>query len=87
MEIEYIGELLPDGHLSVDPIVLSKIPKNERVKVTIVPLSKDKTVQNQMKDPATKRFLKRLQNAPKLGKLKGGLSREDLYEEMADDRY
>ena len=37
-------------------------------------------------DSATQRFLARLENAPRLGQIKGNLSREDIYEEMADER-
>ena len=37
-------------------------------------------------DSATQRFLSRLENAPRLGQIKGDLSREDIYEKMADER-
>ena len=35
MELEYIGEVLPDGHLSVDPFVAGKIKKGQKLKITI----------------------------------------------------
>jgi len=38
-------------------------------------------------DAATQRFLSRLENAPRLGQIKGDLSREDIYEEMADEDF
>ena len=38
-------------------------------------------------DSATQRFLARLENAPKLGRIKGELSREDIYEDRADERF
>jgi hypothetical protein len=36
-------------------------------------------------DPATEKILSRLKNAPKLGRIKGELRREELYEELADE--
>ena len=65
MEIEYVGELLSDEHLSVTP---------------------EENGKNLM-DAATQRFLAGLENAPRLGRIKGDLSREDMYEDMADDRF
>jgi len=38
-------------------------------------------------DSATQRFLARLENAPRLGQIKGDLSREDIYEDRADERF
>ena len=35
MELKYVGEILPDGHLSVDPAVAEKIKKGQKLKVTI----------------------------------------------------
>ena len=90
MEIEYIGELLPDGHLSVNPSVRSKIRKGEQLKITVEPLPNDSQGEFQGKkkmDSATQRFLARLENAPKLGQIKGELSREDIYEDMDDERF
>ena len=53
MEIEYIGELLSDGHLSVDPSVLSKIKKGESLKISIEILSIDSRVESQDKRELT----------------------------------
>ena len=89
MELEYIGELLPDGHLSVKQSVLSKIREGEQLKITVEPLPNDSQGESQGKkkmDAATQRFLSRLENAPRLGQIKGNLSRENIYEEMADER-
>ncbi len=38
-------------------------------------------------DPATERFLQRVRNAPRLGRVNEPLSREDLYEEMLNGKY
>lgn len=83
MEIEYIGRLLPDGHISVDPSVLPKIQKGERLRIKIEPI---KTKKIKDSDPATKRILARLKNAPKLGKIEGQLRREDIYETRSDEK-
>jgi len=42
MEIEYIGKLLPDGHISVDPSVLPKIKKGEKLRIKIEPIDREK---------------------------------------------
>jgi len=90
MEIEYIGELLPDGHLSVASTVLENIQQGKPLKITINPLADsaaDKFVQTRELDPAAKRFLSRLENAPNLGLIKGNLTREDIYEDMVDEKF
>ena len=90
MAIEYIGELLSDEHLSVTPAVLSRFCKGEPLKITIEALGEniqDKLHDKKPLDAATQRFLSRLENAPRLGQIKGDLSREDIYEEMADERF
>ena len=90
MAIEYIGELLSDEHLSVTPAVLSRFCKGEPLKITIEPLPNDSQGESQGKqkmDSATQRFLARLENAPKLGQIKGELRREDIYEDRADEGF
>jgi len=90
LKIECTGTVSPDGRLSLDPAVLSKISAGERVKVVVVPLSEDaseEAARSHVPDPAAERFLSRLDNAPDLGRIRGDLSREDIYEEMADDGY
>lgn len=88
--IEYIGELLPDEHLSVTPAVLSRLSKGQPLKITVEPLHKHADSLDSGKkhpDAATRRFLARLENAPRLGEIKGDLNREDIYEEMVDERF
>jgi hypothetical protein len=90
MELEYIGVLLPDGHLSVNQSVMSKIKKGEQLRITVEPLPNDTQGEFQGKkkmDSATQRFLERLENAPKLGQIKGELSREDIYEDRVDEKF
>lgn len=90
MTIEYIGQLLPDEHLSVAPSVLSRLQKGQPLKITVEPLhrhTENEISGNKPIDASTQRFLARLENAPRLGQIKGDLSREDLYEEMADDKF
>jgi len=90
MTIEYIGELLPDERLSVTPEILSTFRKGEPLKISVEPLSEDTQDEvhgKNLLDAATQRFLSRLENAPRLGQIKGDLSREDIYEEMADERF
>ena len=41
MGLEYVGVLLPDGHLSVNQSVLSKIREGEQLKITVEPLPND----------------------------------------------
>ena len=90
MEIEYIGKLLSDGHISVDPAVLPKIKQGEKLRIRIEPIEEDqetKSPDEPKTDPATARILARLANAPSLGRINGNLRREEIYEERSDDRF
>ena len=92
MELEYIGELLSDGHLSVDPSVLSKIKKGESLKISIEILSIDSRVESQDKrelDPATKRILERMKNAKPIGAPDDSeeLSHYRLMEERMEEKF
>ena len=92
MELEYIGELLSDGHLSVEPSVVKRLKQGEKVKVTIqmLPNELKKSMKSRDRsgmDAATKRLLKRINNAPSLGQIQGTLSREEVYEDRLDEKY
>ena len=90
MAIEYIGELLSDEHLSVTPAVLSRFSKGEPLKITIESFPENTQGEvhgKKQMDAATQRFLLHLEKAPRLGQIKGDLSREDIYEEMADEKF
>jgi hypothetical protein len=39
MELEYIGEILPDGHLSVDSAIIEKLKSGQKLKIKIEPIS------------------------------------------------
>ena len=43
MELEYIGKLLPNGHLSVNPSVAKKIKKGQKLKIRIEIYEEEKT--------------------------------------------
>ena len=92
MELEYIGELLPDGHLSVEPSVINKLKRGEKVRIRIQALPKGvreaaKNKEQLELDAATKRILNRMKNAPSLGRIEGTLSREEIYEDRLDEKY
>ncbi len=92
MELEYIGEVLPNGHLSVEPSVIKKVRQGQKFKIRLQPLPKDlkNTATNREKfglDAATKRILNRMKNAPSLGRIEGTLSREEIYEDRLDEKY
>ena len=90
MEIEYIGEVLIDGKLPFDPAALCHLKKGQKLRITIRPLadaSQRKIPGEAEMDAAAKRFLARMGNAPRLGQIKGDLTREDIYEDMADERF
>lgn len=90
MAIEYIGKLLPDGHISVDPEVRSRIRQGEKLRIKIERMESDEHENAQAgkkPDPATERILARLANAPKLGRINGEMRREEIYEERSDDRF
>jgi hypothetical protein len=87
MEIECVGKKSGDGQILLDPSLINRAKIGSTIKLKIiVPEQKEKKGKKQM-DAATQRFLSRLENAPKLGRIKGNLSREDIYEDMADERF
>lgn len=89
MEIEYIGELLQDGHLSVAPAVKSKLKKGDKLKIKIDLLSTNKNKKTEKLDPATLRILKRINNAKPIGAPDDprSLSHSKLAEERIDEKF
>ena len=70
MKIEYFGELLADGHLSVDPDVLSKLNKGVKLKITIEPLPTNISINPPIKkeyDLATRRLLEKMRTGNPIG--------------------
>ncbi len=65
MKIEYIGEVLPDGHLSVEPEVMNKLKKGVKVKIRIeVPVIEEK---RGTLSPAAKKLVASMENAKAIG--------------------
>lgn len=92
MELEYIGEFLPNGHLSVEPSVIKKVRQGQKFKIRLQLLTNDikNTATNRKKvglDAATKRILDRMKKAPSLGRIEGTLSRKEIYEDRLNEKY
>jgi hypothetical protein len=68
MEIEYIGEVLPDGKLSVDPSVARRLSTGRKMKVTLsVPEEACGASEPKQLSPAARRLLEGMKNAKSLG--------------------
>ena len=68
MEIEYIGEVLPDGRISVDPFIAQRLRTGEKLRIRIEQIPDTPESQsNKELDPATQRILERMKNAGSLG--------------------
>ena len=64
---EYIGEILPDGGLTIHGETRDRFAVGEKVRVMIKPIpTPDKKPLEQL-DPATKRLLERIRNAKPIG--------------------
>lgn len=88
MEIEYIDEVLPNGHLSVDPAIAEKLKAGQKVRIRIEQLVDEYGTQEKKDlDSASKRVLHRIQNAPSLGTILGDLRREEMHGDKIDERY
>ena len=86
--MEYIGEMMPDGRLTIDPSVAKKLSTGQKLKIKIQQLpAATKTQGTKEPDPATLRILERMNNAPQLGLIHGTLSREEIYGDRIDERY
>jgi len=65
MEIEYVGEFLADGHLSVDSFIADKLIKGAKVKIKIEIFTQQKNLEKS--DAAAVRILQRMRNAKAIG--------------------
>jgi hypothetical protein len=74
----YVGEVLAGGKLSIDPSISRKLIRGQKVKVTLEPVaeSPERRAKKGL-DAATLRVLENIRNAPRLGSMRGDLSRED----------
>lgn len=88
MEIEYIGEVLPDGHLSLEKKVLKVLNVGEKVKVRLGNI-KGKKPKGKKLDAATQRILDRMNNAKPIGAPDDPrmLSHSKLAEERIDEKF
>jgi len=89
MELEYIGEVLPDGHLSIEPSVLKEIQVGEKLKVRIQTITEKKEGLSGEFDPATQRILARMRNAKDLGtpEKPEALRHSVLFEERVGEKF
>ncbi len=86
--MEYIGEMLPDGRISVDPSIAYRLRAGQKLKIKIeqIPDTPKATGKKEL-DAATLRLLERMKNAPRLGLIKSAIRREEIYGERIDERY
>ncbi len=87
MEIEYIGELLPDGHLSIEPEVVDRLEKGVKVKIIIeIPVIDEK---REMLSPAAKRLVASMENAKAIGLPSDPqeISHSKLAEEQMEEKF
>ena len=52
MELEYIGEMLPDGHLSVDSAIIEKLKSGQKLKIKIEPIQAPESSSGYLSDEA-----------------------------------
>lgn len=85
--LEYIGEMLPDGRISVDPSIAHKLRTGEKLRIRIeqIPDAPKATGKKEL-DATTIRLLERIKNAPRLGVIQGEIRREEIYGEQVDER-
>ena len=85
---EYIGEILPDGHLSIEPSILKKVQVGEKIEVRIRIIKKKTQDLSGKFDPATERILARMRNAKDLGAPENpeALRHSVLFEERMEEK-
>ena len=67
-EIEYTGEVLPDGRISVDPSIAHRLRTGQKLRIRIEQIQDTPESQsNKELDPATQRILGTMKNAGSLG--------------------
>lgn len=66
--LEYTGEVLPDGRISVDPSIAQRLRTGQKLRVRIEQIPDTPEPQSKKElDPATQRILGRMKNAGSLG--------------------
>jgi hypothetical protein len=74
--------------MTTDPAISKQLIADQKIKVTVESLPDDSGAKTKKElDPATRRFLDLLENAPNLGLIGGTFSREEIHGERIDERY
>ena len=79
MQIEYVGEILPDGHLSILPDIRKKFKVGEKVKVR---LRKKLSRQTKQLSPQAQELIRLFEEAPD----RGGYSGREITREFIHER-
>ncbi|RJP85533.1 MAG: hypothetical protein C4518_15630 [Desulfobacteraceae bacterium] len=79
MEIEYIGKLLPDGHISLPPDVREKFQIGEMVKVRLTKQIKNRPTSL---SPQAQELIRMFEEAPD----RGGYLGQEITREFIHDR-
>lgn len=78
MQIEYVGEILPDGHLSISPDIRKQFCVGEKVKVRLRRKVSKKTMEL---SPQAKELIRLFEEAPDRGGYYGHeITREFIHE-------
>ena len=79
MQIEYVGEILPDGHLSILPDIRKRFKVGEKVKVR---LRKKLSKQTKQLSPQAQELIRLFEEAPN----RGGYSGREITREFIHER-
>lgn len=79
MQIEYVGEILPDGHLSISPDIRKRFKVGEKVKVRLRRKVSKKTMEL---SPQAKELIRLFEEAPD----RGGYSGREITREFIHER-
>ena len=88
--LEYTGEVLPDGRISVDPSIAHRLRTGDKLRIKIEQIPDTPKPQSKKElDPATQRILERMKKASQLGASANPeeLSHSVLMEERMDEKF
>ncbi|WP_045214252.1 hypothetical protein [Desulfonatronovibrio magnus] len=88
--MEYIGEMLPDGRISVEPSIAHRLRTGEKLRIRIEQIPDESKNKGEKElDAATKRLLERMKNAGSLGTPDNPdeLRHSVLMEERMEDKF
>lgn len=63
MELEYIAEVLPDGHLSLDPSIARELKTGQKVRIKLEELDQDSEKPSSSLSPEARDFLSYLRSS------------------------